>query len=88
MATGVNPVDWKKLNSKPAGTPVAEGLLIPGWDGAGIVVKVGEAAAGNWRVGDCVMWMGTAERSGTYAEYAPKKTSMTPCKPYLHQPQR
>jgi NADPH2:quinone reductase len=68
MATGVNPVDWKKLNSKPAGTAVAEGLLIPGWDGAGIVVKVGEAAAGNWRVGDCVMWMGSAERSGTYAE--------------------
>ena len=41
MATGVNPVDWKKLDCKPAGTRVAEGLLIPGWDGAGIIVQVG-----------------------------------------------
>ena len=71
-AAGVNPVDWKIREGYLAGAFPAHFPLVPGWDLAGVVERVGPAVTG-FAVGDEVI--GYARRDhiqyGTYAELVP-----------------
>jgi zinc-binding alcohol dehydrogenase family protein len=59
-ATSINPLDYKVRARR-------EGAVI-GWDGAGIIVAVGEKVE-NFQVGDAVYYSGDLNKPGSYAEY-------------------
>lgn len=65
-AFSVNPVDTKVRASRSA----AEGSrgVVLGWDGAGVIEKVGSAVAG-FKPGDEVFYAGALMRDGSNAEY-------------------
>jgi len=57
---GLNPVDWKVLS--------AQHNKVPGVDGAGTVVAVGEGVASGW-IGQRVAYHQNLRRPGSFAEY-------------------
>jgi NADPH:quinone reductase-like Zn-dependent oxidoreductase len=65
-AIGLNPVDWKVLGRLDT---VAPGH-VPGVDGAGIVVAVGEGVAPEW-VGQRVAYHQNLHVHGSFAQYTP-----------------
>jgi NADPH2:quinone reductase len=84
--SGVNPTDWKARAGDGSGTPPGEGWQIPGQDGAGLVVGVGNGV-------DPVLlhervWIGEAAYRrpwGTAAEYTvvpARKTVLLGTAPY------
>lgn len=80
MASGVNPVDWKireglRKNVFPTNLP-----LIPGWDVAGVIEKVG-ADVTEFKRGDQVYSRPNITRDGTYAEFVAVKASEVAFKP-------
>lgn len=64
-AIGVNPVDTKR---RRGGSGVLAVPQIVGWDAAGIVEALGEAAT-RFKVGDKVYLAGDSTRQGCYAEF-------------------
>lgn len=65
-AIGLNPVDWKFIETDQ-GDLWPDGQ-IPGVDGAGIVVAVGDAANSHW-LGVPVCYHQSLRRGGSFAEY-------------------
>lgn len=65
-AIGLNPVDWKVLGRLDAVTPGH----VPGVDGAGVVVAVGEGVATDW-IGQRVAYHQNLHRHGSFARYTP-----------------
>lgn len=63
-AIGLNPVDWKVLGSLPGWQPGH----IPGVDGAGTVIAVGEDVHEGW-LGRRVAYHQTVHKAGSFAEY-------------------
>lgn len=59
-AVGLNPVDWKVLSGQHN--------KVPGVDGAGTVVAVGEGVASGW-IGQRVAYHQNLRRPGSFAEY-------------------
>lgn len=67
-AAGVNPIDFKvRSGGVKVVEPSEDKPLVIGWDGAGVVEKVG-AAVTNLKVGDKVYYAGDIGRPGSYAE--------------------
>ncbi|WP_243385551.1 zinc-binding dehydrogenase [Bacillus kexueae] len=66
QAVGLNPVDYKTATN---GNPKWAYPHILGVDGAGIVAEVGEGVE-DVKVGDRVVYHGSFQQKGTYAEYA------------------
>ena len=62
-AIGLNPVDWKVL-----GMPGWRADHVPGVDGAGVVVGVGEGVAAAW-LGQPVAYHQSLQRNGSYAQF-------------------
>lgn len=63
-AAGVNPVDWKiRERGRRAGQE-----WIPGFDAAGVIVKVGKDVQ-RWKAGDEVMALTSPSGGGAYAQY-------------------
>ncbi|WP_417066646.1 alcohol dehydrogenase catalytic domain-containing protein [Niveibacterium terrae] len=62
-AIGLNPVDWKVL-----GMPGWRADHVPGVDGAGVVVGVGEGVAATW-LGQPVAYHQSLQRNGSYAQF-------------------
>lgn len=69
VVIGLNPVDWKVLNGGLADWQRGH---IPGVDGAGIVVAVGENVPAFW-IGQRVAYHQSLARHGSFAEYVPVK---------------
>jgi NADPH2:quinone reductase len=70
-AVGVNPVDPKvRENWNGYGELQNRDLVVTGWDGAGVVEKLGPDADGRFRVGDEVFFCGNIARRGCNAELA------------------
>jgi NADPH:quinone reductase-like Zn-dependent oxidoreductase len=67
-AAGINPVDWKVRQGYLKDFVPHELPLIPGWDVAGIVERVG-ALVTRFKIGDSVYSRPDITRNGTYAEY-------------------
>lgn len=65
-AIGLNPVDWKVLGRLCDG----QSGKVPGVDGAGTVVAVGENVAESW-LGERVAYHQDLRRHGSFAEYTP-----------------
>lgn len=65
-AIGLNPVDWKVLGGLDSWTPGQ----VPGVDGAGVVVAVGEGVAPAW-CGRRVAYHQTLAGPGSFAAYTP-----------------
>ena len=70
-AAGVNPIDWA---IREGYTPTwlkgdADALRIPGFDAAGVIVRVGDDVSG-WKIGDAVIAALQSAPQGAYAEYA------------------
>ncbi|MCC6076536.1 zinc-binding dehydrogenase [Pseudomonas sp. GCM10022188] len=64
---GLNPVDWKLLAGQfMSGRPGK----VPGLDGAGTVVAVGEGVSADW-LGRRVAYHQSLERPGSFAQYTP-----------------
>jgi len=63
---GLNPVDWKVLGYIDNWQPGH----VPGVDGAGVVVAVGEGISESW-LGQRVAYHQSLHRSGSFAEYTP-----------------
>jgi NADPH:quinone reductase-like Zn-dependent oxidoreductase len=85
-AAGVNPVDWKKREGiggrRPGENPPSE--VIPGFDAAGIVVKLGPGVEG-LKVGEAVAGSvggGGSALNGAYAHYALAPASQLIPKPH------
>lgn len=68
--SGVNPVDWKIREGYLQGVIPHEFPIIPGWEGAGIVTKLGKGVR-RFKVGDHVYgyFRTPLIHYGTYAEY-------------------
>lgn len=66
---GLNPVDWKVLGGSLADWKLGQ---VPGVDGAGIVVAVGEGVSAAW-MGQRVAYHQHLARHGSFAEYTPVK---------------
>jgi len=81
-AFAVNPVDTQFRRGNQAGMPVDNPPQIVGWDGAGVVTKVG-THANHFKVGDKVYFAGDATRQGCYAEYVAIDERIV-----AHKPQR
>jgi len=64
-AASLNPVDWKLADGT---VPWLNAPLIMGLDGAGVIDQVGDDA-GNWQVGDRVVWHGNLSSPGVFADY-------------------
>jgi NADPH2:quinone reductase len=81
-AAGVNPVDWKIREGYVAEVFACQLPLIPGWDMAGIVERVGEKVQ-RFKPGDEVYAYSRLElvQFGTYAEYSPAYEHMLARKP-------
>lgn len=67
-AVALNPVDIKKRSNYGNNNATLEKPLILGYDGSGIVEKVGEKVS-LFKVGDEVYFAGVLTRSGTFGEY-------------------
>lgn len=65
-ASGLNPVDWKCIETD-LGDLWPDGQ-IPGVDGAGVVVAVGDASNSH-RLGEAVCYHQSLHRGGSFAEY-------------------
>lgn len=65
VAIGLNPVDWKVLGGDLLGWQARH---VPGVDGAGMVVAVGEGVPSAW-IGQRVAYHQSLARDGSYAEY-------------------
>jgi NADPH:quinone reductase-like Zn-dependent oxidoreductase len=74
---GLNPVDWKVLGDAQMAWQPGK---VPGVDGAGIVVAIGESVAQTW-LGQRVAYHQSLQRSGSFAEYTPLKAEVV-----LHVP--
>ncbi|WP_053376494.1 NADP-dependent oxidoreductase [Paenibacillus sp. FJAT-27812] len=66
-ASGVNPVDWKIREGLLQHSFAYELPLVLGWDGAGVVLEVGEKVH-SLQAGDDVFFRPEIEKHGTYAE--------------------
>lgn len=66
-ASGVNPVDWKIREGRLKQSITYQLPLILGWDGAGVVIEVGENVR-SLKVGDDVFFRPEIEKNGTYAD--------------------
>lgn len=68
--SGVNPVDWKIREGYLQGVIPHEFPIIPGWEGAGVVTKLGKNVR-RFKVGDRVYgyFRTSLIHYGTYAEY-------------------
>ncbi|KAA8996671.1 alcohol dehydrogenase [Affinibrenneria salicis] len=64
---GLNPVDWKVLGGALVDW---RGGKVPGVDGAGIVVAVGDGVASEW-LGQRVAYHQNLQQPGSFAEYTP-----------------
>lgn len=62
---GLNPVDWKVLGNLPW-----EAGHVPGVDGAGTVVALGQGVSSDW-LGARVAYHQSLQRHGSFAEYVP-----------------
>ncbi|RYL95075.1 NADP-dependent oxidoreductase [Sporolactobacillus sp. THM7-4] len=67
-ATSINPIDWKLREGYLKEMFDWEFPIIPGWDAAGVISKVGEEVTG-WKKGDRVFARPATTRHGSYAEY-------------------
>lgn len=65
MAIGLNPVDWKVLGGDLVSWQPGQ---VPGVDGAGVVVAVGEGVPEAW-IGQRVAYHQSLARDGSFAEY-------------------
>jgi len=65
-AASLNPVDWKLATS---GFPAWTYPHVPGLDGAGTILAVGDGV-GTFSVGDRVVWHGDLSRPGVFADKA------------------
>ncbi|MGR5132046.1 zinc-binding dehydrogenase [Vibrio alfacsensis] len=63
-AIGINPVDWKLIKTNPLNWPNGH---IPGVDGAGIIVQVGDKVDTSL-IGRRVAYHGSLNRNGSFAE--------------------
>jgi NADPH2:quinone reductase len=81
-AVGVNPIDRRLRNGELQEFFQREWPIIPGWDVAGRIVKVGADVAG-WKEGDDIVGLAFTWQlhHGTYAEYAPVKAASIARKP-------
>lgn len=64
---GLNPVDWKLLEGRFMSCRPGK---VPGVDGAGTVVAIGEGVPADW-LGRRVAYHQSLERPGSFAEYTP-----------------
>lgn len=67
QAIGINPVDWKFIQANPIGWQEGH---IPGVDGAGIVVAVGDDVDKAW-LGQPVAYHAALAQHGSFAEHTP-----------------
>ncbi|MFP1915315.1 alcohol dehydrogenase catalytic domain-containing protein [Lonsdalea quercina] len=67
VVIGLNPVDWKVLGVERLGWQPGK---VPGVDGAGVVVAVGEDVSDRW-LGQRVAYHQNLQSPGSFAEYAP-----------------
>jgi NADPH:quinone reductase-like Zn-dependent oxidoreductase len=81
-AAGVNPIDRRLRNGELQEFFQHEWPIIPGWDVAGRIVKVGADVAG-WKEGEDIVGLAFTWHlhHGTYAEYAPVKAASIARKP-------
>jgi NADPH:quinone reductase-like Zn-dependent oxidoreductase len=79
-AAGVNPVDWKVRQGYLASMIAYPLPLIPGWDVAGVVERLGPGAQG-FSPGDEVFARPDLGRDGAYAEYVAVRASELARKP-------
>jgi NADPH2:quinone reductase len=81
-AAGVNPIDRRLRNGELQEFFKREWPIIPGWDVAGRIVKVGRAVSG-WQVGDDIAGLAFVWtlHHGTYAELVPIKAVAIARKP-------
>lgn len=69
VVIGLNPVDWKVLGGSLVSWQSGH---VPGVDGAGVVVAVGESVSASW-IGQRVAYHQSLSRHGSFAEYTPVK---------------
>lgn len=82
VAAGVNPID-RRLRAGELSEYISRTFpVVPGWDLAGTIVRVGSAVDG-WEVGDEVVGLAFtwSIQHGTNAEFAPVKASAIAAKP-------
>lgn len=81
-AAGVNPIDRRLRNGELQEFFVREWPIIPGWDLAGTIVRVGANVSG-WKAGDEIVGLAFTWtlHHGTYAEFAPVKAASVARKP-------
>lgn len=69
VVIGLNPVDWKVLGGRLVSWQPGH---VPGVDGAGVVVAVGENVSASW-IGQRVAYHQSLSRHGSFAEYTSVK---------------
>ncbi len=81
-AAGVNPIDRRLRNGELQDFFQREWPIIPGWDVAGRIVKIGKDVAG-WNTGDDIAGLAFTWflHHGSYAEYVPVKAASIARKP-------
>ncbi|MCP1471723.1 NADPH:quinone reductase-like Zn-dependent oxidoreductase [Sphingobium sp. OAS761] len=81
-AVGVNPADWKACAGFLPFLPVSWLPLVPGFDGTGTVVSLGEDVT-QLKIGDRVAFMSGLPlgRGGTWSEYAICPAGLAACLP-------
>jgi NADPH2:quinone reductase len=81
-AAGVNPIDRRLRGGELQDFFTRTWPIVPGWDVAGRIVKVGTDVRG-WRTGDDVVGLAFtwSLQHGTYAEYVPVKAASIAAKP-------
>jgi len=79
-ASAVNPVDIKVRSNFGNGGEIKSKPLIIGYDGAGVVEKIGDKVK-NFKVGDEVYFSGYLGRSGTNAEFCAVDSRIVGFKP-------
>ncbi|EGB97191.1 MULTISPECIES: alcohol dehydrogenase catalytic domain-containing protein [Pseudomonas] len=71
VVIGLNPVDWKVLGGQLVNWQPGH---VPGVDGAGVVVAVGDNVCTSW-VGQRIAYHQSLGRHGSFAEYTPVRAS-------------
>ncbi len=81
-ATSVNPIDRRLRGGELTEYITRTFPVVPGWDMAGRIVKLGENVT-DWQVGDDILGLAFtwSIQHGTYAEYAPVDVSAITRKP-------